>query len=265
MIKQPKYFISKDRPVKPSGGIRTIDTPEEIMFAPVDELAPQDSHPRRKQAILLGLSALSVVVLTSMGVLSTVKAKQGSFPLPSLLPSTEESKAVVTADTGSTTTGLSFDVKVADARVEIVRAFLSRHNSPLTPHDHIAKELVAAADRYGLDYRLMPAIMMQESNLGKTSKPELKNPFGFGIHKNGELGFDTYEAGFDRVARELKERYIDIGLVTPEQIERKYTPSSNGSWSNSVNQWIAEMEHNDREAGKENESDADLLEYVEKK
>ena len=41
----------------------------------------------------------------------------------------------------------------------------------------------------------------------------------------------------------------------------KYTPSSNGSWAESVNQWIAEMEYNDRTKGKTEKSDADLMVY----
>lgn len=158
--------------------------------------------------------------------------------------------------------GLQVDVQVADARVEIVKRFLTRYDSPLDPPEHYAKEMVAASDRYGLDFRLMPAIMMQESNLCKNADPALHNCFGFGIHERGKLGFDTYEASFDRVARELKERYVDTGLTTPEQIMRKYTPGSDGSWATSVNQWIAEMEYNSRQKGIENEADADLTVYT---
>ncbi|MCD8545733.1 hypothetical protein LRY64_00030 [Candidatus Woesebacteria bacterium] len=42
----------------------------------------------------------------------------------------------------------------------------------------------------------------------------------------------------------------------------KYTPSSNGSWAFSVNQWIVEMEYNDREYARENRQDNNLLEYT---
>jgi hypothetical protein len=98
--------------------------------------------------------------------------------------------------------------------------------------------------------------------LCKTSDPALHNCLGFGIHERGTLGFESYEAGFDRAAREIKANYIDIGLTTPELMQKKYTPSSNGSWANSVNQWIAEMEHNDRQKGIESTQDANLLEYT---
>jgi hypothetical protein len=105
--------------------------------------------------------------------------------------------------------------------------------------------------------------MMQESNLCKSIPPGSYNCLGFGVHARGTLGFENYEAGFDRAARELKERYVDIGLTTPEDIMRKYTPSSNGSWAFSVNQWIVEMEYNDRDRAKTDRKNNNLLEYVE--
>mgnify|MGYP001237798454 CR=1 FL=1 len=158
--------------------------------------------------------------------------------------------------------GISANIQSNDARVAIVESFLARHNSPLTPHLHFAQFIVETADTYGVDYRLIPAIMMQESNLCKRIPPGSYNCLGFGIHSRGTLTFPTYEASIERATRELKSNYIDIGLVTPEQIMRKYTPGSTGSWASSVNQWIAEMEYNDRNKGRTLKEDADLLEYV---
>lgn len=160
-------------------------------------------------------------------------------------------------------TGAKTEVQIADARAEIVAEFLERHDSPLEPYDHFGRVLVETADRYDLDYRLLPAIMMQESNLCKRIPEGSYNCLGFGIHERGTLGFASYEEGFDRAARELKERYVDIGLTTPEDIMKKYTPSSNGSWAFSVNQWIVEMEYNDRDFARENRTNNDLLEYTE--
>jgi len=158
--------------------------------------------------------------------------------------------------------GIAGTIQKEDARVEILASFLERHTSPLKPYERYARSLVEIADRYDIDYRLLPAIMMQESNVCKAIPPGSNNCLGFGIHERGTLTFPTYEEGFDRAARELKKNYIDQGLNTPEKIMKKYTPSSNGSWANSVNQWIAEMEYNDRDMGRDMKSDADLLEYV---
>src|SRR5688572_1687252 len=56
------------------------------------------------------------------------------------------------------------NVESKDARPEIVSQYLQRYNSPLVPH---AEFLVATADKYSLDFRLIPAIAQQESNLCK--------------------------------------------------------------------------------------------------
>ncbi len=186
-----------------------------------------------------------------------------------LSPNSPASHAVLAADNipdipPGLPTGVQTEIQKGDARAEIVASFLKRHSSPLEPYDHYGRVLVETADRYQLDYRLLPAIMMQESNLCKSIIPGSNNCLGFGIHARGTLTFESYEASFDRAARELKERYIDIGLTTPEDIMRKYTPSSNGSWAFSVNQWIVEMEYNDREHARENRVNNNLLEYTEK-
>jgi hypothetical protein len=158
--------------------------------------------------------------------------------------------------------GVTSAVETADSRPELISSFLERYNSPLKPYDYFGTFLVKTADQYEIDFRLLPAIAMQESNLCKAAPEGTHNCLGFGIHSKGTLGFPSYEAAFERAARELKKNYIDKGLVTPEQIMTKYTPSSNGSWANSVNQWMAEMRYNDRTKGKTQKTDADLLEFV---
>lgn len=160
--------------------------------------------------------------------------------------------------------GISTEVGSGDARVDIITNFLKRHNSPLQPYEHYAKFIVDTSDNYGVDYRLIPAIMMQESNLCRAIPAGSFNCLGFGVHERGTLGFDNYEEGIERATRELKANYIDQGLTTPEKIMTKYTPSSNGSWANSVNQWIAEMEYNDVSMGRNEKSDADLTVYPQK-
>ncbi len=186
---------------------------------------------------------------------------------PTLLTTQREVKLALSTSDGTTSSsgevlGLETAVQPGDARPAIVADFLSRHTSPLQPYDEWGKKLVDVADKYGIDFRLLPAIAMQESNLCKTSDPAIHNCLGFGIHKRGTLGFDTYEAGFDRAARELKKNYIDEGRTTPELIMEKYTPSSDGSWANSVNQWISEMRYNDYQVGKDKKVNADITEFV---
>ena len=158
--------------------------------------------------------------------------------------------------------GIQTTIDSEDARVTIITNFLDRYNSPLLPHEHFAQVFVSLADENGFDFRLLPAIAMQESNLCKLIPEGSYNCLGFGIHAKGTLAFESFEANFTRAARELKSNYIDIGLKTPEQIMTKYTPHSNGSWADSVNQWMAEMRYDDRVKGITSENDEDVLEFV---
>jgi hypothetical protein len=158
--------------------------------------------------------------------------------------------------------GVETVLETEDARAAIVANFLERHDSPLQPADHYGAVFVDIADRHGFDFRLLPAIAMQESNLCKRIPEGSFNCLGFGIHERGTLGFPNFEANFERAGRELKLYYIDKGLTTPYEIMRKYTPGSDGSWAESVNQWMAEMRYNDRQLGRELKTDGSVLEFA---
>lgn len=165
---------------------------------------------------------------------------------------------------GSQVRGVETVVEHDDARPVIVAEFLKRHNSPMQPYDHYGRKLVEIADQYNLDFRLLPAIAMQESNLCRNTHSQAPhNCLGFGIHERGTLDFESYEAGFERAAKELRAYYVDQGRITTEQVMAKYTPGSNGSWADSVNQWMAEMRYDDRQLGRELKEDGtSVLEFA---
>jgi hypothetical protein len=147
--------------------------------------------------------------------------------------------ANIFSSSGNTVPSISAKAEVGDARVEIIRQYLQYYNSPLLPY---AEVLVSEADKNQLDFRLTTAIAQQESNLCKKIPPGSYNCWGWGIHSAGTLGFRSYEEGIKIVSKGLKENYIDKGYTTPEVIMTKYTPSSNGSWANGVNQFMFEMQ-----------------------
>lgn len=128
---------------------------------------------------------------------------------------------------------------VADARVEIIRQYLANYKSPLEPY---AAEVVETSEKYGLDFRLLVAIAQQESNLCKRIPESSYNCWGWGVHERGTLKFANFSDALEMVAKGLKEDYVDKGYVTPEQIMKKYTPSSPGSWAAGVNQFLQDME-----------------------
>jgi hypothetical protein len=127
----------------------------------------------------------------------------------------------------------------ADARAEIIRQYLIKYDSPLVNH---AQKIVEEADKNGLDYRLITAIAQQESNLCKKMPANTYNCWGWGIHSQGTLGFDSFESAIEIVSQGIKQNYINKGLVTTEEIMKKYTPLSRGSWAYGVDKFMAEME-----------------------
>lgn len=126
--------------------------------------------------------------------------------------------------------------EVVDARVSSIQDFLSFHKSPLLPY---SAEIVKAADKYDIDYRLIPAIAMQESTLCKNLPKKYKdthNCWGFGIYGKKVTSFDSFSQAIDVVTKTLATQYIAKGLKTPEELMSKYNPVSvNGSWA----KWIA--------------------------
>lgn len=130
------------------------------------------------------------------------------------------------------------EIEAEDARVAVLDEFFVDHDSPLSEH---GAAFVETADKYGLDYRLLPAIAMQESNLCKKTPKDSNNCWGFGIYGGRVMRFSNYEEGIETVARGLSKNYVAHGLVEPEEIMKKYTPGSNGSWANGVNYFMDDI------------------------
>jgi len=122
-----------------------------------------------------------------------------------------------------------------DIRVANLKYFFRKYNSVL--YDH-AETFVNRADENQFDYRLLPAIAMQESNLCKYIYEGSHNCWGWGIYGNKVTRFESYDEAIDTISRGIKKYYIDKGLTTPEDIMRKYTPPSDGSWAYGVNTFL---------------------------
>src|SRR6185369_5244787 len=73
----------------------------------------------------------------------------------------------------------STEIVTQDGRTEAIRQFFAEYNSPLEPY---ADDVVKAADEYGIDFRLVPSIAMQESNLCKKIPKGSNNCWGYGIY-----------------------------------------------------------------------------------
>jgi len=135
--------------------------------------------------------------------------------------------------------GTATEITTGDSRAANLKIFFRKYNSDLYDQaDHI----VQVSDKYNFDYRLLPAIAMQESNLCKYIPENSYNCWGWGIYGDTVTRFDSYEEAINIVSGGIKKHYIDKGLVTASMIMAKYTPSSNGSWAHGVNTFLKVLE-----------------------
>lgn len=125
-----------------------------------------------------------------------------------------------------------------EARIEAVQNFFKKHQSDLEPY---AELMVRTADKYGLDYRLLPSIAMQESNLCKKAPKDSYNCWGFGIYGKKVTRFNDYPEAIESVSKTLALEYKNKGLETPEEIQSVYTPSNKGDWAESVNYFMNQL------------------------
>lgn len=177
--------------------------------------------------------AASLTLFLSLGLLIYISREQSiiptdhSYKLYQALPDTQ----MVVSDS----------VGHQDARAKIVENFFKDNHSVLAA---FSEQFVKVADQYQLDFRLLPAIAMQESTAARRVPEGSFNPFGFGIYGEKITRFDSWEQAIETVGKTLKEQYIDKGLITPYEIMTKYTPPSiekGGPWAAGVTQFMEEQ------------------------
>ena len=182
--------------------------------------------------LTLGISLYSLFSLKSNIV---VKQGLGSANLIT----TPQSGVRVYASLPTKFPSVTEEITSSDARSEILRQYMESYGSPLASFSDL---IVQTADKYSLDFRLITAIAQQESNICKVIPPGSYNCWGWGIHEKGTLGFSSYATGIEEVSKGLRTDYLDKGYNTIEKIMAKYTPQSEGSWAQGVNEFMSEME-----------------------
>lgn len=127
-------------------------------------------------------------------------------------------------------------VVVVDERVVVLEGFLAQYDSPLTPH---AETFIEVSDRYGLDWRLLPAIAGTESTFGLRYIRGTYNPFGWG---SGRIYLGSWDNGIETVGEALWEKYLLKGKrpLTVEGIGSIYAESPH--WPRSVRYWMGKID-----------------------
>lgn len=133
----------------------------------------------------------------------------------------------------------AYTTQKTEARVEVLQRFFTRYNSPLLSY---AKLIVDTADKYSLDWRLIPAIAMQESNLCLKIPKNSYNCWGFGIYSGKVKRFANFNQAIETVTKTLAVEYKDrLGLEEPHEIVTRYTPG-NSTWTDGVNFFIDKIQ-----------------------
>jgi hypothetical protein len=130
--------------------------------------------------------------------------------------------------------------KTIDPRVIQLEAFLRTYNSPMA---NDAAAFVEQADKYNLDWKLIPAIAGLESTFGKFVPQNSYNPFGWGIPSgaNSGIAFTSWEHAIATVSEGIRNRYMNRGLTTIEKIGNVYAASP--TWSTRVRYFMNEIDN----------------------
>ena len=171
---------------------------------------------RKTLAIIAGVLTMGLTAQIITAKMPTTIAQAGDNGDTSIVNTEDIAQSTDTAE-----------VKVqetVDVRVTKIQNYLAQRSAPLADY---AKELVKAADNYGIDYRLVAAISVIESEGGKhTFKPY--NAWGW-----GNMTFSSWEDGIWTVSEGLA-KYYGKGLDTPAEISYSYCPPNAESWAQRV-------------------------------
>lgn len=185
----------------------------------------------------LALSLLAVNL--SLLVTLTNRANAAETVTPRLPPMR------IAASSYGTEQVLGASVLAGDARALLLSKFLTQHESPMAEY---TEYIVDRAEHYGIDYRLVPAIAMCESNVGKRMpSKDSYNAWGISV-ETGEISgakFPNWLYAIDWVSKYLNEKYYSRGITDLIDIGAIYAPPSvaNGnSWATCVSHFMEEIQ-----------------------
>ncbi len=196
---------------------------------------------KRITIVTLWFTCVAICLFGSLAVFNLLNQNRNLNPFTgnNSAFSRHQNTVIAYAALPTSVSAIETNVTTSDSRPVIIEAYFSAYDSPLKGYGDL---IVKMADKHGLDPFLLVAIAQQESNLCKIIPDDSYNCWGWGIHSEGTLRFESYDQAIQAVARGLKSEYIDKDYTTPEEIMSKYTPMSNGSWARGVNQFMAEMQ-----------------------
>lgn len=132
-----------------------------------------------------------------------------------------------------------------DYRAEILRKYLSRHDSPLAGY---AEDFIKDADKNGIDWKLLPAIAGVESGFGNVQPAYSYNGWGYGYNGTTVRRFNSWKDGISVISEAIRSTYMDVyGIKDVYDLGARY--ATDRAWGYKVQRYMDEMEFlkNDRE------------------
>lgn len=123
----------------------------------------------------------------------------------------------------------------SDLRAVKLNKYLKSHKSPLAMY---SDDFIYWADKYHLDWRLVPAITGVESTFGKRIPFKSYNAYGWA---NGDYKFISWESSIEIVSKTLRKKYYDKGAVNIDKIADRYAPPSS-TWGKNVKYFMNKIE-----------------------
>jgi len=169
------------------------------------------------------------------------KILSGLLLTTSLLIPVENAQAQIFNSTN--TQVIEIEAKPVDKRAQIIKEYLAKHNSPL---ENSAQDFVDAADKHGLDWKLVVSISGVESTFGKRIPGghdplyTSYNGWGWGVYGDNVLKFKSWKEAINTISKGLKDNYVDKGYTEPLSMNRKYASSQ--TWGVKVVYFMNEIE-----------------------
>lgn len=178
-----------------------------------------------------------VLLIINLVFLSQSVSQKQNIPLSAVIVERGNFQVAAPSGTGKV---LGASIEGADARSLLLESFLRQHDSPMTPY---ASYIVQKSDEKGIDFRLLVAIAMCESNAGKRMPSKDSYNFaGIAVYTGQLTGanFRDWPHAIDWVTTYIKEKYYDKGLIDLKDIGAKWAPPSVNtgySWTNCVEEF----------------------------
>ncbi len=123
-----------------------------------------------------------------------------------------------------------------DSRAVVLKDYLAQYDSPLQNN---AQDFIEAADKYGIDWKLVPAISGVESTFGRQI-PGGYNGWGWGVYGDQAIYFNSWKEAIFTISEGLKKGYIDQGLTNPYAMNTKYAASP--TWGTKVDYFLNDID-----------------------